>query len=188
MEVDTYPERAGHLMVDLVNSYDHRSGQPEQLSDARAWESFLRRHQMLGPNRVAASDVAELKELRSDIRAVFEADAPEEAIRLLNALLADAGVVPWIAQRQDGSREMYYAPPEAALARRVTCDAGIGLAILMVERPDRLKLCDAEPCRMVFIDASRNRRRRWCSEACSARINVAAHRSRQRAARQVLSN
>jgi predicted RNA-binding Zn ribbon-like protein len=39
-----------------------------------------------------------------------------------------------------------------------------------------------ERCRMLFLDRSRGRRRRWCSMAeCGNRAKVAAHRERARA-------
>jgi CGNR zinc finger len=104
---------------------------------------------------------------------------PQARLRI-PALLADAGVTPWIARTPAG-REIFFAPQDAPLARRVTCDAGLGLAMMMVDHADRLKICAAADCANVFVDESRNRSRRWCSARCSGRINVAAFRTRQRA-------
>lgn len=181
MGFDPYDDAGVRLMVDLVNSYDLKRDPPEQLPDAAAWEQFLRRHHMLGPNRVGTADLDQLTALRAAIRQVFTAATTGEAISQLNRILADARVVPWIAQHRDGSREILFAPPKAPLARRAACDAGIGLATMMVEHADRLKVCAADPCRNAFVDTSRNRSRRWCSDTCAGRINVAAYRARQHA-------
>ena len=46
----------------------------------------------------------------------------------------------------------------------------------------RLGVCDASNCTHVFVDTSPNQSRRYCSDRCSSRANVAAYRARQRAA------
>lgn len=167
-------------MVELANSYDPRQDPPERLPDIAAATTFLRRHRMLGPNTVRQRDVTELHQLRARIRRVFGAGDEAAAVTELNALLAGAGITPWIAHTPAG-REIFFAPPDAPLARRLTCDAGLGLAMMMTDHPGRLKICAAPGCTNVFVDESRNRSRRWCSGRCSGRVNVAASRSRKRA-------
>jgi predicted RNA-binding Zn ribbon-like protein len=45
---------------------------------------------------------------------------------------------------------------------------------------DRVRECGADDCRLLFVDASRPGRRRWCSmERCGNRRKVRAHRTRQ---------
>ncbi|HLU95849.1 MAG TPA: CGNR zinc finger domain-containing protein, partial [Thermobifida alba] len=41
-----------------------------------------------------------------------------------------------------------------------------------------LGCCARDGCRTVFVDTSRNGRRRFCSVTCANRVNVAAHRAR----------
>ena len=41
--------------------------------------------------------------------------------------------------------------------------------------------CDASNCDNVFVDTSPNQSRRYCSDRCSSRANVAAYRARQKA-------
>jgi predicted RNA-binding Zn ribbon-like protein len=48
--------------------------------------------------------------------------------------------------------------------------------------PTRLGVCQASPCTNVFVDTSPNHSRRYCSDRCSSRANVAAYRARQKAA------
>ncbi|MGO9352160.1 MAG: CGNR zinc finger domain-containing protein [Mycobacterium sp.] len=180
MDYGSYTDASVRLMVELANSYDPRQDPPERLPDTVAVTGFLRRHRMLGPNTVRQRDVTDLRQLRARIRRVFEASDEAAAIAELNGLLADAVVTPWIARTAVG-REIFFAPQDAPLARRVACDAGLGLAMMMTDYADRLKICAAAGCTSVFVDESRNRSRRWCSDRCSGRINVAAFRSRKRA-------
>ena len=180
MDYGSYTDASVRLMVELANSYDPCQHPPERLPDTAAVAAFLRRHHMLGPNTVRQCDVTELHQLRARIRRVFGASDEATALGELNGLLAGAGVTPWIARTPAG-REIFSAPQDAPLARRVTCDAGLGLAMMMTDHADRLKVCAAPGCTNVFVDESRNRSRRWCSERCSGRVNVAASRSRKRA-------
>ena len=43
--------------------------------------------------------------------------------------------------------------------------------------------CRADGCARFYVDESRNRSRRFCSNACASRTTVAAHRARRRAGR-----
>lgn len=45
---------------------------------------------------------------------------------------------------------------------------------------DRLLVCHAESCGDVLVDLSKNRSRRYCSNSCANRVNVAAFRARRR--------
>ncbi|MFD7638988.1 CGNR zinc finger domain-containing protein, partial [Streptomyces sp. NPDC059873] len=48
----------------------------------------------------------------------------------------------------------------------------------------RLRECEGDSCRRVYLDTSRGRRRRWCSsEVCGNRERVARHRRRAALAR-----
>lgn len=52
--------------------------------------------------------------------------------------------------------------------------------LLTAEEVERLKLCDAHDCGWLFIDASRNRSRRWCDMAeCGNRAKARRFRERR---------
>jgi predicted RNA-binding Zn ribbon-like protein len=58
----------------------------------------------------------------------------------------------------------------------------LGLSTLVCDLgATRLGVCDASPCTNVFVDTSPNQSRRYCSDRCSSRANVAAYRARQKA-------
>jgi predicted RNA-binding Zn ribbon-like protein len=51
-------------------------------------------------------------------------------------------------------------------------------ASLLRRAPDRLKRC--EECNRFFLDSTRSRTQRWCTERCGDRARVRAHRARRR--------
>lgn len=52
---------------------------------------------------------------------------------------------------------------------------------LVRETPGRVRECAAERCRVVYLDTSRNRSRRWCSmEVCGSRAKASAYYRRHR--------
>ncbi|GAA5119647.1 CGNR zinc finger domain-containing protein [Pseudonocardia adelaidensis] len=53
-----------------------------------------------------------------------------------------------------------------------------GLAHPLCEDPGRIGRCDR--CGTVFVDTSRNGRRRFCSARCANSTHVADHRKRRR--------
>lgn len=57
-------------------------------------------------------------------------------------------------------------------------------AVDLLSRSDgRLRACEGPACSLLFHDASRPGRRRWCSaERCGNRVNLTAHRRRRAAA------
>ena len=58
-----------------------------------------------------------------------------------------------------------------------------GLTTLVCDLgPTRLGVCRASSCTNVYVDTSPNQSRRYCSDRCSSRANVAAYRARQKAA------
>jgi predicted RNA-binding Zn ribbon-like protein len=48
------------------------------------------------------------------------------------------------------------------------------------QRRGRLRECDSELCRMIYLDTQGGRPRRWCSTRCGNVMKVAHHRARAR--------
>ncbi|MER7045664.1 CGNR zinc finger domain-containing protein [Streptomyces jumonjinensis] len=103
----------------------------------------------------------------------------ETALDRVNTLAA--GTPPAIRAVRDESgalvRTLGAAPECGALLAAVARDA-VELLTDPVARA-RLRECQGEGCRRVYLDTSRGRRRRWCSsEVCGNRERVARHRRR----------
>jgi predicted RNA-binding Zn ribbon-like protein len=174
--------------VRLVNSE-----QPDRSTDSLTSVEAVR--ELFGPSQQTArratdADVTRLRAVRARLRAVFEAaDEGDEvrAVDLLNALLMEFPVSPQISGHQardaDGRPDwhMHIAEHPANATAGYAATASMGLAFHLTELgADRLGICQAPPCRNVYLDTSTNRSRRYCSDRCATRANVAAYRARKR--------
>lgn len=135
--------------------------------------------------QVSPEDAAELAQLAAALREVFasmDRDEIDSAATQVNALLASSGARPVLATHDGQSWHLHYHPLEAGLAPSWAAICATGLAtVLDSEYADRLGVCSADACDRVFVDASRNGTRRFCSTACQNRVKAAAFRQRRHA-------
>jgi len=135
---------------------------------------------------VSDRDVTALRRFVRELRPVFEAsNAGDEAavVEQLNALLAKHPVTPYIAGHGTQKWHLHVADRQSSVSELLVAESLMGLSTLVCDLgATRLGVCDATPCTHVFVDTSPNRSRRYCSDRCSSRANVAAYRARQRAA------
>ncbi|MFE0425430.1 CGNR zinc finger domain-containing protein [Streptomyces sp. NPDC058953] len=184
MELAYYAEAA----VRLVNTEE-----PVRGKDALVSVEAIR--ELFGPDSQAArragdADVTRFRAVRGRLRAVFTAaDEGDEvrAVDLLNSLLLEFPVSPQISghdQRDADGRpdwHMHLAEHPSNATAGYAAIASMGLAIHLTEYGvDRLGICQAAPCRNAYLDTSTNRSRRYCSDRCATRANVAAYRARKR--------
>ena len=134
---------------------------------------------------VVEKDAAALRRFVRDLRPVFEAsNAGDErsVVDQLNALLAKHPVTPYIAGHEEGRWHMHVADRQSSVSDLLVAESLMGLSNLVCDLgATRLGVCDAHGCTHVFVDTSPNQSRRYCSDRCSSRANVAAYRARQRA-------
>ena len=127
-----------------------------------------------------------LRKFQRELRPVFEASAagdPDGVIEGLNELMVRHPITPRISDHDPGNLHLHVATKSASVAELLVGESLLGLANLVCDLgPARLGLCDAARCSNVYVDTSPNASRRYCSERCSSRANVAAYRARQRAA------
>ncbi|MGW8380128.1 CGNR zinc finger domain-containing protein [Streptomyces sp. ODS28] len=184
MELSYYADQAVHL----VNTEEPGRGTDSLTSVEAVRELF-------GPNQQAArrsteADVTRLRAVRTRLRAVFTAAAEGDHVRavdLLNSLLMEYPTSPQISgheQRDDAGRarwHMHLAEHPANATAGYAATACMGLAFHLTELGvERLGICQADPCRNAYLDTSTNRSRRYCSDRCATRANVAAYRARKR--------
>jgi predicted RNA-binding Zn ribbon-like protein len=167
--------RYADLAASLVNAPLDSTDDLSAYLAARQW--LLR--------RLDERDLAPLKRLRRELHPVFEAaadDDPERVVTLVNALLSKYPVSPYIAGHDSESWHLHVAERGSSVAALVTAECIMGLAMLVVDfGPTRLGICSADRCERAFVDTSPNRSRRYCSDRCSSRANVAAYRARRKA-------
>jgi predicted RNA-binding Zn ribbon-like protein len=165
----------------LVNADPADAGQLVELLGGRGWLH----------DSVSDRDAAALHRFVRELRPVFEASgAGNEAavVDRLNVLLAKHPVTPYIAAHGDAGRDgewhLHVADRRSSVSELLVAESLMGLSTLVCDLgATRLGVCDARSCTNVFVDTSPNRSRRYCSDRCSSRANVAAYRARQRESR-----
>ena len=135
--------------------------------------------------RLQPGDLLPLIRLQVELRAVFEASEhgdSAEVVALMNHLLTVYPVSPRIAGHDASSWHLHVAEEGSSVSSLHIAECLMGLAMLVVDYgPTRLGVCSADRCSRVFVDTSPNSSRRYCSERCSSRANVAAYRARRKA-------
>jgi predicted RNA-binding Zn ribbon-like protein len=142
-------------------------------------------------SRVADADLSRLRAVRTRLRGIFEAaDEGDEvrAVDLLNALMLEFPISPQVSGHDYVNEEtgrpdwhLHLAEQAVSATAAYSASACMGLAVQLTSLGvDRLGICEAAPCRNSYVDTSTNRSRRYCSDRCATRANVAAYRARKR--------
>ena len=132
---------------------------------------------------VPAGDARELRAVATEFRAVFEAVARDDvdaAALQVNGLLGRTGARPSLDRHDGEGWHLHFHGARDGLANGWAAGCATGLAIVLgTEDRGRLGVCTAPRCDRVYVDASRNGTRRFCSTTCQNRVKTAAFRSRQ---------
>ena len=170
------------FVVRLLNSWDELEPDPELLRDPSVGARLLRRH---GFDDAAArmddEELEALRSLRTRVQAAWDAPGDDEAVALLNAMLADAGTHPALVRDDGGAWAFRW---DAAGLPASAFAGGLCASALLdeIRRHGRRRLgtCAGAPCRCAFVDRSRSRTRKYCCDLCADRVNQAARRRRLR--------
>ncbi|MCI0688166.1 MAG: CGNR zinc finger domain-containing protein [Sporichthyaceae bacterium] len=128
---------------------------------------------------LGAPDARRFERLGRRFHLLFELVGEREFLDELAAVLADQDCRP-ILTRHDGTPHLHYAQDGGDPVRWAGAIAAACLALHVCRHGRaRLRQCAADGCRIWYADTSRNRSRRYCSNACASRTTVAAFRARQ---------
>jgi len=169
------------MAVDLVNSFDVIDG-TDSITEPSHISAFISEHDgdFCAAMDSTKDDLAMLHSLRTRLRAVFEATSAESAAEALNEILADMPATPRVSTHGN-SAHLHFEPLTQGPVRWLGATAAMALSIALVDGGiERFGMCDASGCVDVYVDTSKNRSRRFCSETCSTRVSVAAFRKRRR--------
>ena len=128
---------------------------------------------------VSPDEAATIMAWRHRLREVFAESDVDVRVDLLNRLLADSASAPYISRHDGRPPHLHYHVAGGSIVDRVRAYTAGGLAHLVCEDSDRAGVCDRVGCEVVFVDTSRNGRRRFCSTRCATRVYVADHRQRR---------
>jgi predicted RNA-binding Zn ribbon-like protein len=101
-------------------------------------------------------------------------DAAPADVDVINLFAATPDIPPALAggTRQAGRTRARAGQALSAMAREA-------VTLFAPESRERIRLCAADDCGLIFFDESRSNNRRWCSmQRCGNRAKVRAHRSR----------
>lgn len=179
MDFSHYTTTPVELAVSLTNTQGITQ---DQLADADQLLEFLDGYRSLWDGVAKPPKKADLDAvhtLRSALREVFESGDEELAAERVNLLLEKYGASPRLSTHS-GSPHLHFEPVESSMVCWLGAITAMGLASVIVEHGvDRFGVCDSGTCADVYVDTSRNKSRRHCSNTCSTREAVAAYRKRQ---------
>ncbi|MEO5921452.1 MAG: CGNR zinc finger domain-containing protein, partial [Pseudolysinimonas sp.] len=106
----------------------------------------------------------------------------DEAVVIVNKMLADARALPHLARHDDFDWHLHGTEPDAPFAERVRVEIALALVdVIRTGEKGRMRVCGADNCEGLFVDMSRNGSKRFCSVRCGNRMNMVAFRERQAA-------
>lgn len=130
---------------------------------------------------IGAQQVAAAVALGDELDALF-GGTPAATVAAVDAALAQLSVRPRLSTHDGRPPHLHFERDDADVVERIRVNVTLGLArVVADDGPDRLGRCAAAGCRRVFVDGSRNGRRRFCAAACANRTHVSDHRARRRA-------
>lgn len=179
MDFSHYTTKPVELAVALANTKGLTN---DALSDADQLVTFLERYRELWEGVAKPpdkSDLEAIRALRDALRGVIESDDETTAARKVNELLDSHDATPRLSMH-NGSPHLHFEPTDSSIVSWLGAITAMGLASVIVEHGvERFGVCESSTCMDVYVDTSRNRSRRHCSNTCSTREAVAAYRKRQ---------
>lgn len=179
MNFSHYTTKPVEMAVALVNT---RGISTDDLAEPEQLIAFADRYRDLWEgtaNPPKPGDLAAVQELRTSLREVIESDDEDLAAAKVNELLDSYGAKPRVSTH-NGTPHLHFEPTDSSLVCWLGATTAMGLASVIVEHGvERFGVCDSTTCDDVYVDTSRNKSRRHCSNTCSTREAVAAYRKRQ---------
>jgi predicted RNA-binding Zn ribbon-like protein len=184
VHLDSYGDAGVLAAVELVNALAlrHACGKP---IPERTTLPAIAQVLAVDPPSVAQlsdDDVPGFIALAHQLRELFDdlhrANVDGAASRL-NQLLANFPAHLYLA-KEDGGWRLHHHPIDAALVPMWTSICAEAMARMIgAGSADRFGICGATDCDRVFVDVSKNARRRFCSTTCQNRVKAAAFRLRR---------
>nr|WP_238345175.1 CGNR zinc finger domain-containing protein [Actinopolymorpha cephalotaxi] len=161
----------------MVNHCREAAGGPGP-PDVDELARILAAHQ-IEPGRLTRRDTHDLAGWAAHLDRAYGEPDPDRQVALVNELLELGASRPFVSRHGGRPPHLHYFPEDPDVVTRVRAQTAAGLAHVVCDAAGhRLGRCDREGCGAVFLDVSRNGRRRFCSLRCANRVRVADHRRR----------
>lgn len=184
MSYRTMPVRlvGGRLCLDFLNTADWSEEGAvvhEKLEDLQDLAIWCKAAELdAGSSLSDEVDIDGVRRFRTSLRRIFLAAMADEKpkrndLARLNRILACPSGGSLLAQRRG----------RLTFARDMPIERIVGLSAISLltagRELERVQLCPADDCGWLFLDESKNRRRRWCSmETCGNRAKARRHYQR----------
>lgn len=171
MQLNPYGEYAVVLAASFANRWP---------ADRDGIEERIREHGMTMPFPRHPDDHQELRTVIDEWLAIVDAPSDQLRAELLNHQMALAAAYPRLVDHDDdGGWHLHYRDNGQSLPQVLRSVISVGTALHLTTRGmQRLRRCEAAPCRNVVVDTTRNGRQRYCSVRCANRAAVRRHRDR----------
>lgn len=183
MDFSHYSDVPVEVAVHFTNTLNVVTGEdalqtPQDVADFIASELREWGHTPAPPR---PKHLQQARELRAQLRSVWDAEDEEAAARAVNAILNQVGARPRVSTHGDRGAHLHFEPERGDPVSDLGAVAAMGLGVALIEGGwERFGTCSSTSCDDVFIDASKNRSRLHCSDTCTTRESVAAFRARRR--------
>ena len=133
----------------------------------------------------ATASLLDARRVRSALRALAEhggvsTDARTEAVAEINRVLGRSAGTRRLENAPDGTYTRNFVAGGDAFAALMMPIVDDGADSLIAGELGRVRCCSDPRCRRVFLDSTKNGRRRWCDMAtCGNRAKAARHRARE---------
>jgi predicted RNA-binding Zn ribbon-like protein len=187
MRFDSHLLAVMRTAVGLVNALTagHSGGRtiaaPVGRDRVRAVQTVLTRPGGAAP-QISEPQAHALAAVAATLRRVFVAvDGGDlaSAAGLVNRLLRESGARPQLDHDPADGWNLHFHGVDDSIVAGWTAGCASGMALALgSDLAGRLGVCAAARCDRVYVDASRNGARRFCSTACQNRTKAAAFRAR----------
>ena len=188
------------LWIEFVNTDGMRRGERiDAMRDFEALVHWLESHEVLDAERAAGMNrraeqqpagasaaLADARRIRAALRALAERGAHEPRIRgevlaELNRVLGRSAGTRRVEARADETFVRAFVPGGDAFAGLVIPIVESAADALVLGELTRVRRCANPQCTHVFLDTTKNGRRRWCDmRTCGNRAKAARHRTKVR--------
>lgn len=174
MHFNPYGGPAAELAAALVNV--DRAVMREGTAAALVNEIFTKHNTITG--WVTSQEAMQILAWADRLSPAFGEPDLDRLVDVVNGLLQDSASRPYISRHDGRPPHIHYAHEDDDPVTRTKAFTAAGVAQVLCLDPVRLGRCDNDGCETVYVDTSRNGRRRFCSTRCATRVHVADHRSR----------
>jgi len=137
-------------------------------------------------SKLNAADLSAAKQLRSALKDLFQGSVERRSagrgpLATVNRHLANHATHEELQlNASNGDFELVPDKTATSVTALLAHVAHEGAALLASPRASQLKRCGNSACVLIFLDTSRNQKRRWCSmDTCGNRAKVAKHYRKQ---------